>query len=131
MGEARLRAAQTLLDARISAKAEAARVAAALFVDREAAERTEACASLWHEAEQREAERVVRDAVAATVAAMVEKVAYDEPPPRRMRAHEDMRVTVELLAAGTTETHAAGERERIERDLARLAGELGAGCTAR
>jgi len=96
VGEARLRAAQTLLDARISAKAEAARVAAALFVDREAAERTAARASLWHEAEQREAERVVRDAVAATVAAMVGKVAYDEVPPAphaRARGHaRDRRV---------------------------------------
>ena len=56
--------------ARISAEAEAARAADALFVDREAAECTAACASLWHAAEQREAERVVRDAVAATVEAM-------------------------------------------------------------
>ena len=38
------------------------------------------------------------------------------------RAHEDVRATVELLAAGTSETHDAGERGRFERNLAWLAG---------
>jgi len=153
--------------ARISAEAEAARAAAALFVDREAAERTVACASLWHAAEQREAERVVRDAVAATVEAMGPGLGRREPrgargDPRHARrprvapgrdglahaeatamgledaaaasaasaaaarAHKDVRAAVESLAAEVSEAHAAVKRDRIERDLARLAGELGA-----
>ena len=67
--EVRLRSAWALLDACISVEAETARAAAALFVD------PAACASLWHAAEQSEAERVVRD---ATVAASVNKATDNE-----------------------------------------------------
>ena len=42
------------------------------------------------------------------------------------RARKDVRAAVESLAAEASEAHAAGERDRIERDLVRLAGELDA-----
>ena len=42
------------------------------------------------------------------------------------RAHKDVRAAVESLTAEASEAHAAGERDRIERDLVRLAGELDA-----
>ena len=42
------------------------------------------------------------------------------------RAHQDVRAAVESLAAEAPSAHAAGERDRIERDLARIAGELDA-----
>lgn len=42
------------------------------------------------------------------------------------RTHEGVRTAVEFLAAGAFKAHAPDERERIERDLAWLAGELDA-----
>lgn len=111
--EAQLRAAQALLDARILARwarrYEAARAAAALSVDREAAERAAACSD---SGPRPAAEQHVRDAVAATVAAMVDRVADDA----------DVRAAIEPLAAGASEAHAAGERDQTERGLSRFTG---------
>ena len=45
------------------------------------------------------------------------------------RAHKDVCAAVESLTAEASEAHAAGERDRIERDVVQLAGELDAADT--